>query len=80
MKDSDIASSIASEVGLSPDVEDTGTVYPYVFQNNQTNFEFLLERAWRIGYEMLVDDKTFIFRKSQEDKSPQLTLQYGIDV
>ncbi len=80
MKDSDIASSITSEVGLSPDVEDTGTIYPYVFQNNQTNFEFLLERARRIGYEMLVDDKTFIFRKSQEDKSPQLTLQYGIDL
>lgn len=80
MKDSDIASSIASEISLTPKVDDTGTVYPYVFQNNQSNYEFLLERAKRIGYEMLVDDKTFLFRKSQEDKTPELTLEYGIDI
>ncbi len=80
MKDSDIASSIASGIGLSPKVEDTGTLHPYVFQNNQTNYEFLLERAKRIGYEMLVDDKSFIFRKSQEDKTPRLTLEYGIEL
>lgn len=80
MKDSDIATSIASEIGLSPQVDDTGTVYPYIFQNNQTNYEFLLERAGRIGCEILADNKMFVFRKSQEDKSPELTLQYGIDL
>ncbi len=80
MKDSDIASKVASEASLSPSVDDTGTIQPYIFQNNQTNYEFLLERANRIGYEMLVDNKTFIFRKSQEDKTPEVTLQYGIDL
>jgi phage protein D len=80
MKDSDIASKVASDVSLSPNVDDTGTIQPYIFQNNQTNYEFLLERANRIGYEMLVDDKKFIFRKSQEDKTPEVTLQYGIDL
>ncbi|MCZ7384203.1 MAG: hypothetical protein O8C63_05570 [Candidatus Methanoperedens sp.] len=80
MKDSDIASKVASDASLSPDVDDTGTIQPYIFQNNQTNYEFLLERANRIGYELLVDDKKFIFRKSQEDKTPEVTLQYGIDL
>ncbi|MFV1950660.1 MAG: phage late control D family protein [Nitrospinota bacterium] len=80
MKDSDIASSIASEIGLSSQVDDTGTVHPYIFQNNRSNYEFLLERAKRIGYEIIVDDKTFIFRKSQEDKAPELTLEYNIDL
>ncbi len=80
IKDSDIASSIASEIGLSSQVDDTATVHPYIFQNNQSNYEFLLERAKRIGYEMLVDDKTFIFRKSQEDKAPELTLEYDMDL
>jgi len=80
MKDSDIASSIASEVGLSPQVDDTGTVHPYIFQNNQSNYEFLLERAARIGYEMLVDDKTFIFRPSQEGNASVLSLEYAIDL
>ncbi|HEY9245245.1 MAG TPA: hypothetical protein VIO11_00210, partial [Candidatus Methanoperedens sp.] len=77
MKDSDIASSIASEINLTPEVEPTGTVYPYIFQNNQSNYEFLHERAKRIGYELLVDDKTFIFRKSKENESPRITLEYG---
>lgn len=80
MKDSDIASSIASEISLTADAKDTGTVHPYVFQNNQSNYEFLIDRARRIGYEILVDDKTFIFRKSQEDKSPEVTLEYGKDL
>ncbi len=77
MKDSDIASSIASDINLTADAKDTGTVHPYVFQNNQSNYGFLIDRARRIGYEILVDDKTFIFRKSQEDKSPEVTLEYG---
>lgn len=80
MKDSDVASSVASEIGLTPEVTDTGTVHPYLFQNNQTNYEFLLERAERIGYEMLVDDKTFKFRPSQEDKAARATLQYGVEL
>lgn len=82
MKDSDIVKAIASasEFNLSPQVEDTGTVHPYIFQNNQSNYEFLVERAERIGYEILVDDMTFIFRKSKEDKTPDITLEYGIDL
>lgn len=76
MKDSDIASSIASEIGLSAQADDTSTVHPYLFQNNLSNYDFLMERAKRIGYEILNNDKTFIFRKSQEDKAPALTLEY----
>lgn len=79
VKDSDIASTIASEVSLSPDVEETSTIHPYIFQNNQSNYEFLLERANRIGYEMLVNDRDFIFRKSQENISSEITLVYGKD-
>jgi phage protein D len=77
MKDSDIASSIASEISLTAKTDDTGTVHPYVFQNNQSNYDFLIDRARRIGHEILVNDKTFIFRKSQENKSPEITLEFG---
>ncbi len=80
MKDSDIASSIASEVGLTPEVEDSQKTHLYIFQNDQSNYEFLLERGKRIGFEMLVNNDTFIFRKSQEDKTPELTLEYGVDL
>ncbi len=79
MKDSDIASLIASEISLTPEVEGTETTYPYIFQNNQSNYDFLLERAKRIGYEILADDRKFIFRKSKESESPDITLEYGKD-
>lgn len=79
MKDSDIASLIASEINLTPEVESTETVYPYIFQNNQSNYDFLLERAKRIGYEILVNDRKFIFRKSKEGESPDISLEYGKD-
>lgn len=80
MKDSDIASSIASEIGLTPEVEDSQKTHLYIFQNDQSNYEFLLERSKRIGFEMLANNDTFIFRKSQEDKTPELTLEYGVDL
>jgi len=38
--------------GLTPDTEDSGTVYPYVYQNNLSDLEFVLERQKRIGYEV----------------------------
>ncbi len=79
-KDSDIASTIAGEMGLSADVEDTGITYPLVFQNNQSHYDFLLGRANRIGYEMMVNDKTLSFRKPQDDKKPEVSLSYGTDI
>jgi len=80
IKDSDIASSIANEYGLKAQVDDSKIVNPHVFQNNKSNYDFLVERANLIGFEILVDDKTLIFRKSQDDKSPKLNLQYDTDL
>lgn len=80
MKDSDIASDIASEAGLTPQVEDTGTTHKYLFQNNQSNFGFLSMRAARLNYEIMANNKNFIFRVSQEDKEPEISMEYGIDL
>ncbi len=74
MKDSDIASKIASVVQLTPKVKDTGVKLDYVLQHNQTHLEFLQERAQRIGYEVVVEDKTLYFRPHQNTDSPVLTL------
>ncbi|MEB3884691.1 VgrG-related protein [Lyngbya sp. CCY1209] len=62
--DSDIVAKIAREVGI-----DRGTIDPseekkaYIFQENQTNMEFLRERAARIGFELFVQDGKLFFRK-----------------
>lgn len=74
MKDSDIASQIAGELGLTAEVEDTGVTLEYVLQHNQTNMEFLQERARRIGYELLVEDRTLFFRPLQHATGEVLTL------
>jgi phage protein D/phage baseplate assembly protein gpV len=63
--DSDLASQIAREVGLRADVEATGIQYDYIIQDNQTDMEFLRARAARIGYQIVVDDRTLKFRRAE---------------
>jgi len=55
-KDSDLASKIAGESGLSTAIDATTTVHDYILQCNQTDMEFLSERARRIGYQLYVQD------------------------
>jgi phage protein D len=73
-KDSDIASQIASEAGLTAQVEDSGEVHDYVLQLNQTDLSFLRERARRIQYEVAVEDKALIFRPVASAESEIMTL------
>src|SRR5689334_2811736 len=79
-KDSDIASAMASEAGLTPQVTDSQVVHDYVLQANQTNMEFLQERAMRIEYEVVVDGKTLLFRPVQNDQGEVLTLTPNDDL
>lgn len=74
VKDSDIASQIAGDLGLTAQVEDTGVNIDSVMQRNQTDMEFLQERARRIGYEIVVEDKTLYFRPHQNASSEVVTL------
>ncbi|MEL7037555.1 MAG: VgrG-related protein [Cyanobacteria bacterium J06592_8] len=62
--DSDIVTKIAKEVGIFlGQVDHSGEKYAYVFQENQTNMEFLRDRAARIGFELFVQDSQLFFRK-----------------
>jgi phage protein D len=80
MKDSEIANQIAADWSLSPEVEDTRLTLDYVLQNNQTDFEFLQERANRIGYEMVVTDTTLHYRPRKNGGSATLTLRREVDL
>lgn len=73
-KDSQIASQIGGEAGLSVQAKDSGTTHSYVLQASQTDWEFLYERASRIRYEVVVQDRTLMFQPAANDKSPALTL------
>jgi phage protein D len=74
--DSRLAQTIAVEAGLSPSVDATTVTYDYVLQNNQTNMEFLMSRADRIGYRVYVANGTLYFKKgtSTAGAEPALTL------
>lgn len=63
-KDSDIIGKIAKEAGLKVDADVTSVQHDYVLQNNQTNMEFLLDRARRNGYQAFVDAGKLYFKKA----------------
>lgn len=77
MTDSDIVKKLAQEAGLSTQADATNTQHEYVFQNNQTNFEFIEARARRIGYQVYVDDKTLYFKKGSTARGQGPELIWG---
>lgn len=73
--DSDIVTQIAQGAGLAANAESTPQVRESVFQQNQTDLEFLSELAKRNGYEIDIDDTTLKFCKPQT--SSVATLEWG---
>jgi uncharacterized protein len=80
MKDSEIASEIARSRGLTAKVTDSKVKLEYILQHSQTDWEFLQERAKRIGYEVAIENKTLHFRPHQNTQAKVLTLTYGGDL
>jgi phage protein D len=74
--DSDVVQKLAQEVGLQADVEPTKQIYPYLFQNNQTNLEFLHERAAALGYLLYVEGKKLCFKPPEQSPQP-IELQWA---
>ncbi|WP_218081933.1 VgrG-related protein [Anthocerotibacter panamensis] len=73
MTDSDIVNRIIGEVGIpAGTVERTGSPHEYLFQENQTNMEFLRERAARLGFELYVQNGKLNFRKPKVDATLDL--------
>ena len=78
MTDSDIVQKIAKEAGLDPTCDSTGQPRDYVFQENQTNMEFMRELAARHGFELFVQDDHLHFRKPESGQ--QLALKWLRDI
>jgi uncharacterized protein involved in type VI secretion and phage assembly len=79
MTDSDIVRKLAGESGIAMGtVTATTPVHKYVFQENQTNMEFLQERAARNGFELYMQDGKLNFRKPT--KGAELSLKWLQDL
>ena len=73
--DSDIVEEIAAQVGIEiGQLDDSGDPRAYVFQENQTNMEFLRYRAARLGFELFVRDGKLYFRRPTAED--QLSLEW----
>lgn len=71
VSDSDIASRVARDYGLTPRVDSTPEVHEHVFQDNLSDWEFLHQRANRVGFELFVDDGKLTFRKPVSTTAPE---------
>lgn len=80
-KVSDVISSLASEAGLSADVEDTQEKFSYLVQNNQSNIDYVQELARRVGMEVSVSEGTKLrVKKPSQGDASALTLTWGVDL
>ncbi|MBX3471576.1 MAG: phage late control D family protein [Planctomycetes bacterium] len=81
-KVSDIVTSIASEVGLTPQVEDTEVQHPYIVQNNQSNVDFLheLARRYHVEVRVLSTENKLVLKKPQTTAGASKTLKWGKDL
>ena len=77
MTDSDIARKIAQEADLRPDVEATSEVHAYLIQDNLTDYEFLRQRAERIGFSFWVEKGILHFRKAARREEEPVRLEWG---
>jgi phage protein D len=79
-KDSAIANQMAREAGLRAQVTDSRVVNEYVVQHNQTDLDFLRERAALIGYQVHVRDKVLHFAPPNLDAAGAPNLEVGREI
>jgi phage protein D/phage baseplate assembly protein gpV len=77
MTDSDIATKIARKAGLTPKVESTREVHEYVVQDHQSDWEFLWDRAQRIGFRVFVEGNELHFKKTPSTSAKVPVLDWG---
>ena len=79
--DTDIVQRVAQEAKIKiGQLDASGISHEYVFQENQTNMEFLRERAAKIGFELFVQDNKIHFCKPKSAGSLKLKLDWLEDI
>ena len=74
-RDSDIARTIASRNGFTPNVEETEHVHDQVLQANESDYKFLARRAMLYGFLLYVEDGVMHFHRPRPRNSG-ITLTY----
>lgn len=74
--DGDMIMKIAKEAGLKAVVGKTTEVFPYVFQANETDLEFIRGRASALGYLLFMDGET-LHCEPPDPNASGITLKWG---
>jgi len=75
--DSDIVTQLVQGAGLTAATDATSQVREVVFQQNQTDLEFISELARRNGYEIWFDGTDLNFKKPPPTSNAAATLEWG---
>jgi phage protein D len=78
-KDSEIAALVCKDI-VTVDATDSRVAHEHIVQNYQTDLEFLLDRAQRIGYELAMKDTTLLFRPIGNKQAATATLTLTDDL
>ncbi|MEP6620361.1 MAG: hypothetical protein ABJE47_13640 [bacterium] len=78
--DSTIAEQICSDVNVPIESTDSGVTHAYVLQADQTDLEFLRDRARRMQYELAMDGATLLFRPVGNAAASDVTLSLNEDL
>jgi phage protein D/phage baseplate assembly protein gpV len=79
-KDSDLAREIAQAASLQSEISETSAVYDHIYQHNQTDLAFLMQRAWRIGFECFLDYEGKLYFRRPPTNGSATTLTWGQDL
>ena len=79
LKDSDIFGQVAADSGLAVASDSTASAIPHLIQYNQTDWDFILDRAYRLGYLVSMAGETLQFKKPASTGSAG-TLTWGEDL
>src|ERR1051325_10450236 len=79
MTDGDVIQKIAADAGPTATAERATIVHPYLFQNNETDLEFLHTRARSLGSVLFADGRAIRLEPPQADGTPS-EMQWGANL
>lgn len=79
LTDEDVVKKVAAEFGFDVDSQATSTVHDWIFQNNQTNWDFLTMLAGRNGFRLtLKGERKLVFKKVDDNEFGEpVEVQWG---
>jgi phage protein D/phage baseplate assembly protein gpV len=80
VKDSDLASQVASGAGLQAEADQTSGIHDYILQTNESDYEFLKRRAEAIGYEFFVEGAKVYFKAPGSFRRAVVGVEWGVDL